>query len=53
MKILKNTFIFFVVLGYSSYWKFLNGADFGCPQNRERVFMISVLNGNKDDVKKE
>ena len=38
-------------LGYTSYWKILNGADFGCPQNRERVFMISVLNGNKDDVK--
>jgi len=38
-------------LGYTSYWKILNGADFGCPQNRERVFMISVLNGDKDDVK--
>lgn len=40
-------------LGYSSYWKILNGADFGCPQNRERVFMISVLNGDKDDVKQK
>jgi DNA-cytosine methyltransferase len=38
-------------LGYTSYWRILNGADFGCPQNRERVFMISVLNGDKDDVK--
>jgi DNA (cytosine-5)-methyltransferase 1 len=38
-------------LGYTSYWRLLNGADFGCPQNRERVFMISVLNGDKDDVK--
>jgi len=38
-------------LGYTSYWKILNGADFGCPQNRERVFMISVLDGEKEDVK--
>jgi DNA (cytosine-5)-methyltransferase 1 len=40
-------------LGYTSYWRILNGADFGCPQNRERVFMISVLNGDKDDVKQK
>jgi len=38
-------------LGYTSYWKLLNGADFGCPQNRERVFMISVLDGEREDVK--
>jgi DNA-cytosine methyltransferase len=38
-------------LGYTSYWRLLNGADFGCPQNRERVFMISVLNGDREDVK--
>ena len=37
-------------LGYTSYWRLLNGADFGCPQNRERVFMISVLDGNHEDV---
>jgi DNA (cytosine-5)-methyltransferase 1 len=37
-------------LGYTSYWKLLNGADFGCPQNRERVFMISVLDGDHTDV---
>ena len=30
-------------LGYGSAWMVLNGADFGCPQNRERVFMFSVL----------
>jgi len=40
-------------LGYTSYWKVLNGADFGCPQNRERVFMISVLNGDREDVKQK
>jgi DNA (cytosine-5)-methyltransferase 1 len=31
-------------LGYTSYWKVLNGADFGIPQARERVFVVSVLN---------
>ena len=30
-------------LGYGNSWIILNGADFGCPQNRERVFMFSVL----------
>ena len=28
-------------LGYTSYWRILNGADFGCPQNRERVYFKS------------
>jgi len=40
-------------LGYASHWKLLNGADFGCPQNRERVFMISVLGGDYDEVKQK
>jgi len=30
-------------LGYGNSWIILNGADFGCAQNRERVFMFSVL----------
>ena len=29
--------------GYKNYWKILNAIDFNIPQNRERVFMISVL----------
>lgn len=29
-------------LGYKNYYKVLNAKDFGIPQNRERVFMISV-----------
>lgn len=29
--------------GYSNYWKVLNATDFGVPQNRERVFCISIL----------
>ena len=40
-------------LGYSSYWRVLNGADFGCPQNRERVFMMSVLNSSIEEVQEK
>ena len=29
-------------LGFNSYWKVLNAKDCGIPQNRERVFVISV-----------
>ena len=28
--------------GYNNYWKVLNLKDFGIPQNRERVFIVSV-----------
>lgn len=28
--------------GYNSYWKVLNAKDYGIPQNRERVFIISI-----------
>lgn len=31
-------------LGYNSQWFVLNAKDFDIPQNRERVFCISVLN---------
>lgn len=30
-------------LGYSNYWKVLNAKDYGVAQNRERVFMVSIL----------
>lgn len=30
-------------LGYSNYYEVLNAKDFGTPQNRERVFMVSIL----------
>lgn len=30
--------------GYNNYWKVLNAKDFGIPQNRERVFIISIRN---------
>lgn len=28
--------------GYDSYWKVLNAKDYGIPQNRERVFIVSI-----------
>lgn len=30
-------------LGYTNYWQVLNAKDYGIPQNRERVFCISIL----------
>lgn len=32
-------------MGYASSWQVLNAKDYGVPQNRERVFVVSVLNG--------
>lgn len=32
-------------LGYVNYTEVLNAKDYGVPQNRERVFMLSILNG--------
>ena len=29
-------------LGYENYWKVLNAKDYGVPQNRERVFVVSI-----------
>lgn len=29
-------------LGYVSFWKVLNATEYGVPQNRERVFLISI-----------
>lgn len=33
--------------GYTNYWQVLNAKDYGVPQNRERVFCISVLEEHK------
>lgn len=30
-------------LGYNNYWNVLNAKDYGIPQNRERVFVVSIL----------
>ena len=35
-------------LGYKNSWKILNAREYGIPQNRERVFCISELEGEKD-----
>ena len=32
--------------GYSNFAKVLNARDFGIPQNRERIFMVSILAEN-------
>lgn len=29
-------------VGYNNYWKVLNAKDFGIPQNRTRVFIVSI-----------
>ena len=29
-------------MGYNSHWQVLNAKDYGIPQNRERVFVISI-----------
>lgn len=29
-------------LGYKTYWQVLNAKDYGIPQNRERVFAVSI-----------
>ena len=36
--------------GYTNYWKVLKGSDFGIPQDRERVFCVSILNPEGDFV---
>lgn len=40
-------------LGYGNSWIVLNGAAFGCPQNRERVFMMSVLGESSESVREK
>lgn len=34
-------------LGYESYTKIINATECGVPQNRERVFMVSILGNHK------
>lgn len=35
--------------GYVNHWKVLNAKDYGIPQNRERVFVVSI----RDDLKQD
>lgn len=34
--------------GYKSFYQILNACDYGVPQNRERVFMVSILRTEDD-----
>lgn len=34
-------------IGYQNFWKVLNAKDYGVPQNRERVFVVSILGGGQ------
>ena len=34
-------------LGYTNYWQVLNAKNYGVPQNRERIFVISILGEHK------
>lgn len=34
-------------LGYKNYYQVLNAKNYGVPQNRERVFTVSILDGDK------
>ena len=34
-------------MGYSNHWAVLNASNYGLPQNRERVIMVSILGENE------
>lgn len=38
-------------LGYNNYWQILDAKDYGIPQHRERVFVVSVRKDIKLDFK--
>ena len=37
-------------LGYVNFYKILNAKDYGVPQNRERIFMVSIRQDNGEYV---
>ena len=39
-------------LGYTNFYKVLNAKDYGVPQNRERVFTVSILGGGEFEFPK-
>lgn len=41
---------FLFSLGYTSYWKVLKGSDYGIPQDRSRIFVVSVMNPKNEFV---
>lgn len=38
--------------GYDSYWEVLNSRDYDVPQNRERVFMVSIRRDDPDKMER-
>ena len=36
--------------GYESFWQTLNAKDYGIPQNRDRVFLVSIRKDSPDEV---
>ena len=38
-------------IGYQNHWKVLNAKDYGVPQNRERVFVVSIRKDIECDYK--
>jgi DNA (cytosine-5)-methyltransferase 1 len=52
IKNFKDHILYLNLLRYGCAWRVLNGADYGCPQNRERVFMMSVYGMSNDEVAK-
>lgn len=40
---LQKWLLFLESMGYSNFTKILNSKDYGVPQNRERVFVVSIL----------
>lgn len=40
-------------LGYTNYYQVLNAKDYGIPQNRERVFTVSILDNINYEFPKE
>jgi DNA (cytosine-5)-methyltransferase 1 len=49
-KILKQILSDLDLMGYNTYWKVLNSLDFNIPQNRKRIFLVSI---RKDIDKKQ
>ena len=37
-------------MGYKNFYKILDSADFGIPQRRKRVFVVSILNEEFQDI---
>ncbi|MCC0647270.1 LlaMI family restriction endonuclease [Clostridioides sp. ZZV15-6598] len=46
----ENFLLYLESLGYTNFWKILNARDYGIPQNRERIFCISILNCKKEFI---